>query len=119
LDFEWIEMIIKISFSIDMAAIGIKYPIVKSLSSVLLFSSILCIFKMIIGYSIHGMVYELTEKIYLTFDSLDVSVDCMDENIFRELLYFKTQTSDSKFGFTIAGLVPFRKITLLSVSFEN
>jgi hypothetical protein len=48
---------------------------------------------------------------------MDVSVDKMDENLFREALYFKSQMSESNIGFTIAGLVPFKKITLLSVSF--
>jgi hypothetical protein len=63
------------------------------------------------------MVYEEVDKIYLYFDELDISVESMNENIYREVLYFKAQTSDSKFGFTIAGLVPFKKFTLLSVSF--
>jgi len=60
---------------------------------------------------IHGKVYEQTEKLLLTFDEIDVS----DENMFREVLYFKSQISESKFGFTIAGLVPLKKITLLSI----
>ncbi len=101
-----------------MFAIGMNDPILKFLSSALAFITLLCVTKFLFGSIIHGMVYEQVEKIYLFFDKLDVSVDSMDENVYREVLYFKTQTSDSKFGFTIAGLVPFKKITLLSVSFE-
>jgi hypothetical protein len=107
-----------IMLHIYMLAIGISDPYLKFLSSVLVFITILCVTKWLLSSIIHGMVYEEVDKIYLYFDELDISIESMDENIYREVLYFKTQASDSKFGFTIAGLVPFKKITLLSVSFE-
>jgi hypothetical protein len=101
-----------------MFAIVMSDPYLKFISSILVFITILCVAKWLLSSIIHGMVYEEVDKIYLFFDKMDISVDCMDENTYREVLYFKAQTSDSKFGFTIAGLVPFKKITLLSVSFE-
>ncbi len=115
-----IDSILSIStimLHICMLAIGMTDPILKSLSSALIFITILCVTKFLFSSIIHGMVYEEVDKIYLYFDELDISVESMNENIYREVLYFKAQTSDSKFGFTIAGLVPFKKFTLLSVSF--
>jgi hypothetical protein len=107
-----------IMLHIYMFAIGMSDPILKFLSSALAFVTLLCVTKFLFGSIIHGMVYEGVDKIYLYFDELDISVESMNENIYREVLYFKAQTSDSKFGFTIAGLAPFKKITLLSVSFK-
>jgi hypothetical protein len=105
-----------IMLRIYLFAIGMSDPFIKSLSTFLIFITLLCVTKFLFGSIIHGMVYEEVDKIYLFFDKLDISV--MDKNTYREVLHFKAQTSDSKFGFTIAGLVPFKKITLLSVSFE-
>jgi hypothetical protein len=65
----------------------------------------------------NDLVYEESEKPFLACDELNVSVERMNENLFRDTLYFKSQMSESKIGFTIAGLVPFKKITLLSVRF--
>ncbi len=117
----FIDSILSIStimLHIYMFAIVMSDPYLKFISSILVFITILCVAKWLLSSIIHGMVYEEVDKIYLFFDKMDISVDCMDENTYREVLYFKAQTSDSKFGFTIAGLVPFKKITLLSVSFE-
>ncbi len=106
-----------IMLHIYMFAVGMGDPVLKFLSSALVFVTFLCVTKFLFDSIIHGMVYEEVDKIYLYFDELDISVESMNENIYREVLYFKAQTSDSKFGFTIAGLVPFKKVTLLSVSF--
>jgi hypothetical protein len=113
-----IQSISTIMLHIYALAIGMTDPILKSLSSALIVITILCVIRWLLSSIIHVMVYEEVDKIYLFFDKMDISVDRMDENTYREVLYFKAQTSDSKFGFTIAGLVPFKKITLLSVSFE-
>jgi hypothetical protein len=47
-------------------------------------------------------------------DELDVKA--INGEGYKEALYFKTY-SDSKFGFTIAGTIPYKKTTLLTVSF--
>jgi hypothetical protein len=100
-----------------MSAVGAKVSDIKALSSTLIFSTVLLVSKLITSCLVHGLVYEESEKLFLTFDELDISVDQMDENLFREVLYFKSRMFESKIGFTIAGLVPFKKITLLSVRF--
>ncbi len=98
-------------------AIELKDFDIKAITSTLILSTVLLVSKLITSCLIHGLVYEESEKLFLTFDELDISVDRMDENLFREALYFKSHMSESKIGFTIAGLVPFKKITLLSVRF--
>jgi len=62
------------------------------------------------------MVYEESKNFYLCFDGLDLSIQNLDENGFREAIYLKTRSNDSKFGFTILG-IPMRKKTLISVGF--
>jgi len=101
-----------------MTAIGMKNPIINSISSALVYSTSLMVMKLIASCLIHGMVYEKIESLLLSFDELDVSLDRTDENIHREVTYFKSQILEPKFGFTIAGLMPFKKMTLLSVSHE-
>jgi len=98
-----------------MTALGVKDSDINAISSTLIFSTVLIVSKLITSCLVHGLVYEESEKLFLTFDELDISVDKMDVNLFRQALYFKSQMSESKIGFTIAGLVPFKKITLLSV----
>ncbi len=63
------------------------------------------------------MVYEETDSLYLSFDELDIYRKNLDKNGFNEVLYFKSQTIDTKFGFIIAGTIPFKRTTLLSVCF--
>ncbi len=108
-----------IMLHIYMTALGVKDSDINAISSTLIFSTVLIVSKLITSCLIHDVVYEESEKLFLTFDELDISVDIMDENLFREALYFKSKMSESKIGFTIAGLVPFKKITLLSVSFMS
>jgi hypothetical protein len=102
---------------IYMTAIGMNNNIINSVSKALRFATIICVIKMITSCLIHGMTYEESEKLFFTLEEINVSDDSVDEKIFREMLYFKSQTSDLKFGFTIAGVMPFKKFTLLSVSF--
>ncbi len=102
---------------IYMSAIGTKNRDINAISFTLIFSTVLLASKLITSCLVHGLVYEESEKLFLTFDELDISVNKMDENLFREALYFKSHMSESNIGFTIAGLVPFKKITLLSVRF--
>ncbi len=116
-----IDMFITISgimLQIYLFAIGSEIKILKSLSSTFIFSTIMISNRLIINFLIHGLVFEGTEKLFSLLDEMNVSVDSMNENDFREALYFKTQANSLKLGFTIAGLVPFRKITLIPVSIE-
>ncbi len=72
------------------------------------------VIKLVITCLIHDTVYGENEKLFLSLDELDVKA--MNDIGYKEALYFKTY-SDSKFGFTIAGTIPYKKTTLLSVSF--
>ena len=111
-----IVTITSIMTSIYIACIGRYDPFFGRYTSTLFISTLLLISKMTINCLIHGMVYEESQKLFSVFEELNVSMDSMDENVFREVLYFKSQMSELKFSFTIAGLVAYRKITLLSVS---
>jgi hypothetical protein len=102
---------------IYMTAIGMSNNVINSVSKAITFATIICAIKLITSCLIHGMTYEESEKLFFTLEEINVSDDSVDEKIFKEMLYFKSQTSDSKFGFTIAGVMPFKKFTLLSVSF--
>ncbi len=116
-----IDMFITISgimLQIYLFTIGSETEVSKTLSSTFIFSTFLTTCRLIINCLIHGSVFEGTEKLFSLLDEMNVSVDSMNENDFREALYFKTQANSPKLGFTIAGLVPFRKITLISVSIE-
>ncbi len=116
-----IDMFITISgimLQIYLFTVGSEIKILKDMSSTFIFSTIMISSRLIINCLIHGSVFEETEKLFSLLDEMNVSVDSMNENDFREALYFKTQANSPKLGFTIAGLVPFRKITLISVSIE-
>jgi hypothetical protein len=74
------------------------------------------VIKLMMSCLIHGMVYRANERLFLCLDELDMKA--MNGNEYKEALYFKTY-SDSKFGFTIAGTIPYNETTLLSVSLTN
>jgi len=65
-----INTISTIMLHIYMIAIGIKDPIINSMSPSLVFITIMCSSKLITSCIIHGKVYEQTEKLLLTFDEL-------------------------------------------------
>jgi hypothetical protein len=105
---------------IYVITVGAQFQIFKEISANLTLQSVINAVKLIITCLIHGLVYEETDSLYLSFDELDISHKNLDENGYKEALYFKSQTIDSKFGFTIAGTIPFKRTTLLSVLFgEN
>jgi hypothetical protein len=100
---------------IYVVTFGIHFQSFRGITKSLKLESVVNAIKLIISCLIHGSVYEETEKLYFIFDELDISYKNLDENGYKEVLYFKSQTIDSKFGFTIAGTIPFKRTTLLSV----
>jgi hypothetical protein len=98
---------------IYVVTVGTQFQLFKEISANSTLESVVNALKLIISCLIHGFVYDENESLYLSFDELDISYKNLDEN--KEVLYFKSQTIDSKFGFTIAGTIPFKKSTLLSV----
>jgi hypothetical protein len=102
---------------IYVITVGTQFQLFKEVSAEFTLESVINSVKLIISCLIHGLVYDETDSLYLSFDELDISYKNLDENGYKEALYFKSQTIDSKFGFTIAGTIPFKRTTLLSVLF--
>ena len=80
-----------------------------------LLNSIGSAFRLIISCLINGQVYEETDKMLLSLEDIHQSVLATDEKHFRELMAVRTLNMNLPNGFTIAGLMPLRKATLLSV----
>jgi hypothetical protein len=98
---------------IYVITVGTQFQLFKEISADFMLQSVLNAVRLIINCLIHGLVYDENESLYFSFDELDISYKNLDEN--KEVLYFKSQTIHSKFGFTIAGTIPFKRSTLLSV----
>jgi hypothetical protein len=94
---------------------GDKIPYYEKYLANVMLGTVTNVIKLMMSCLIHGMVYGQSERLFLILDELDVKA--MNGNGYKEALYFKTY-SDSKLGFTIAGTIPFKKTTLLSVSFN-
>ncbi len=115
-----VNSITGLMLDIYVITVGAQFQLFKEILANLTLESVINAVKLIISCLIHGLVYEETDSLYLSFDELDISYKNLDENGYKEALYFKSQTIDSKFGFTIAGTIPFKRTTLLSVLFgEN
>ncbi len=108
-----VNSITGLMIDIYVVTVGTQFQLFKEISADFMFQSVLNAVKLIISCLIHGFVYDEIESLYFSFDELDISHKNLDEN--KEVLYFKSQTIDSKFGFTIAGTIPFKRTTLLSV----
>ena len=85
-----------------------------SLSTGLLVSGFLDLTRLAINCVIHGSVGEEADRLFDKLNELDITDRYNGEDIYREVMYFKSM-SELKIGFTIAGIVPYSKITLLSV----
>jgi hypothetical protein len=102
-----------------MSTVGTQDKIMKSLIFDTLSHALLYIIKLSLDCLIHGSVYEKTESFFSSLEQkLEISVNRMDENEFREYISFKTQINNSKLGFTCGGFAPFNKSTFLSVNFK-
>jgi hypothetical protein len=108
-----INSITGLMLDIYVITVGTQFQLFKEILVNSTLESVVNAVKLIISCLIHGLVYDENESLYLSFDELDISYKNLDEN--KEVLYFKSQTIDSKFGFTIAGTIPFKRTTLLSV----
>lgn len=78
-----------------------------------LFSSLMDLIKLAVNCVVHGMVGEEADRLFAALNELEVNY-CGSEDLFKEVMYLKS-ISDMKIGFSIGGVVPYRKITLLSV----
>ena len=110
-----VNSITYLMLDIYVITVGSQFQLFKELSAIVTLESVINAFRLIISCLIHGLVYDENESLYLSFDELDICYKDLDQN--KEVLYFKSQTIDLKFGFTIAGTIPFKRTTLLSVRF--
>ncbi len=112
--FDSVNTIMSIMFEI-YACFGVNNKhIFKSFLNYHILHTLLNVMKLIINCLIHGMVYEESTRLSQCLDEINLSNKSLDENSFKEALYFKTNTFESIFGFTVYG-IPFNKNTLLSV----
>jgi hypothetical protein len=109
-----VTTILNLMIDIFMLTNGNGIPNFKTYLTESILGTTLNVIKLVITCLIHDMVYGENEKLFLSLDELDVKA--MNDNGYKEALYFKTYY-ESKFGFTIAGTIPYKKTTLLSVSF--
>ena len=79
----------------------------------LLFNSIGLTMRLILICLINGMVFDEADKLFFTLD--DINHSHLDEKAFKELMNFRTLSREIPNGFTIGGLLPLRRRTLLSV----
>ncbi len=108
-------IILDLMIDIFMITNGNRVPLYEKYLANIMLRTVINVIKLMVTCLIHDMVYEENEKLFLSLDELDVKA--MKDSGYKEALYFKTY-SDSKFGFTIAGTIPYKKTTLLSVSFR-
>jgi hypothetical protein len=104
---------------IYMSTVGTQDKTMKLLLNYSLNRALMFFVRLSLDCLIHGSVYKKTESFFSSLEQkLDISVNKMDENEFREYISFKTQINDSKLGFTVGGFAPFNKSTFLSVNFK-
>ena len=68
---------------------------------------------------IHGLVWDESDKLFHAMDSMNPRAIKRDIPSLTEIMIFISMKSDNKCGFSIGGLIPFRKTTLLSVNVFN
>jgi hypothetical protein len=112
--FDSVATILDLMINIFIITNGNGIPNFKTYLAGSILGTTLNVIKLIITCLIHDLTYGENEKLFLSLDELDVKA--MNDSEYKEALYFKTY-SESKFGFTIAGTIPYKKTTLLSVSF--
>jgi hypothetical protein len=70
--------------------------------------------KVIISCIIHGLLHDRSDKVMSALHNIELQT--AHEDVYKEALYFSSIKQNIPFGFTIAGLLPFRKTSLLPVS---
>jgi hypothetical protein len=109
-----VTAILNLMIDIFMITNGNGIPNFKTYVTGSILGTTLNVIKLVVTCLIHDMVYEANERLFLCLDELNVKA--MNNSGYKEVLYFKTH-SESKFGFTIGGTIPYKMTTLLSVSF--
>jgi len=90
-----------------------NYEFINKFSGTLLFSSVSNGLKLIGNCLIHGMVHEEADKLLSCLD--DISISTSTRSTFKEVIIFMSMSRSLKFGFSIAGVMLFKKTALTSV----
>ena len=98
---------------IQIYALAQNSPILRQYATIIAFNAVSEITRFIINCLVNGLVYDQTDKIMAILDFFTTTD--FDEQMFRELIAFKTMCREISCGFTIGGLAPLRKTTLLAV----
>ena len=64
---------------------------------------------------INGLVYDETDQLLLALEDISESQLNSDDKLFKELMALRTLNWNLPNGFTIGGLMPLKRTTLLSV----
>jgi hypothetical protein len=89
------------------------YEVIRKFAATLLFSSVMNGIKLIGDCLINGLVHDEADKLLSCLD--DISISGSKASVLKEVVVFMSISRNSKFGFSIAGLMPFRKTALTSV----
>jgi hypothetical protein len=98
---------------LQIHAMAENNPILRKYATLFAFGTTTEILRLIISCLINGLVHEENDKIHAVLDNINPKD--INEDEYKELVTFKSMSRETKFGFTIGGFAPLKKITLLSV----
>jgi hypothetical protein len=90
-----------------------QYEAIGKFAATLLFCFVVNWIKVIGHCLINGLVHDEADELLTCLD--DISTSKLTKSAFEELLIFMSISRNSKFGFSIAGLMLFRKTALTKV----
>ena len=87
-----------------------------NLKSYFLMGSIGFTMRIIISCLVNDRLYQEVDQLFLALDDINVPDSDSKGKLFKELIQFRTISRDLPNGFTIGGLMPLKRTTLLSVN---
>jgi len=85
----------------------------NALKRYFLMNSIISTLRLILYCLVNGKVFDESDKLYVALNDINSTNDIM----FKEVINFRTLCLQLPNGFTIGGLMPLRRTTLLSVKY--
>jgi len=90
-----------------------QYEAIRKFAATLLFCFVINWIKVIGNCLINGLVHDEADELLSCLD--DISISKSTKSAFEEVVILMSISRNSKFGFSIAGLMLFRKTALISV----
>jgi hypothetical protein len=90
-----------------------QYEAIGKFAATLLFCFVVNWIKVIGNCLFNGLVHDEADELLSCLD--DISISKLTKSAFEEVVIFMSISRNSKFGFSIAGLMLFRKTALTSV----